>query len=625
MSVDAECAVLLRMPTLRPDDHLQLRIVGTGTQDFRYDQRTGEWTATLDPAAHPDGVEVVVVLDGDPQLDGPLHLSTAELAAPACRIDGRVHFARHQDVLVGESHVARHFFPGDPESTRRYDVIVVGSGAGGGTLAYQLAETPWRGGRPPRVLLLEAGSYLFGTHTGNLARYQPVGPDVYPNIFHHWGAFGRRRWRAADAESAKARIAQGLNLGGRTLFWGASAPRMHRWEFRDWPETVRDELYDVWYDRAEQLTRVTPLVPSSYQTMVKAKLRELPALAEFRHFDPPMAIEYCGPVPGAVPAGIWSAAELLLSRAMQDGRFGNLRVHLNHEVVGVERAAGEVTGVVTYDHLAGRDRTYRLADDGVVVLAAGTVGTAAVAQSSGLAEDIPLVGRGITDHPIHVVKFWMRQGGDWYSRFDSSKTVSRHLTDAADTDPAHPYSVTLDLGANLNQFRFVNALEFTGANLATVDGKMPGELVFMVEAPLVEQNAVTLTETRPVGGKPAALPTIRIHPSPRAHQVQDALDTITADVVSAFGGEVYEQLWAPLGGVSHEVGTMRMGRDTPGRERPGVVDEDLRVAGHRNLYVCDLSVFPNSPAANPTLTLAALAMRLAAHLSTGRLTAPGAC
>ncbi|WP_425567691.1 GMC oxidoreductase [Nonomuraea dietziae] len=39
--------------------------------------------------------------------------------------------------------------------------------------------------------------------------------------------------------------------------------------------------------------------------------------------------------------------------------------------------------------------------------------------------------------------------------------------------------------------------------------------------------------------------------------------------------------------------------------------------GRRNLYVCDLSVFPTSPAANPSLTLAALAMRLAAGLVNG--------
>jgi choline dehydrogenase-like flavoprotein len=44
------------------------------------------------------------------------------------------------------------------------------------------------------------------------------------------------------------------------------------------------------------------------------------------------------------------------------------------------------------------------------------------------------------------------------------------------------------------------------------------------------------------------------------------------------------------------------------------VDANLQLRGCKNLYVCDLSVFPSAPASNPSLTLAALAIRLADHL-----------
>jgi choline dehydrogenase-like flavoprotein len=57
-----------------------------------------------------------------------------------------------------------------------------------------------------------------------------------------------------------------------------------------------------------------------------------------------------------------------------------------------------------------------------------------------------------------------------------------------------------------------------------------------------------------------------------------------------------------------EVGTLRVG---------GVVDSDLRFLGYDNLYACDNSVFPTSPAANPSLALTALALRLAEHLASG--------
>ncbi|WP_408997063.1 GMC oxidoreductase [Streptomyces europaeiscabiei] len=46
----------------------------------------------------------------------------------------------------------------------------------------------------------------------------------------------------------------------------------------------------------------------------------------------------------------------------------------------------------------------------------------------------------------------------------------------------------------------------------------------------------------------------------------------------------------------------------------GIIDSGLRFLGYDNLYACDNSVFPTSRAATPSLTLAALALRLAEHL-----------
>ena len=59
------------------------------------------------------------------------------------------------------------------------------------------------------------------------------------------------------------------------------------------------------------------------------------------------------------------------------------------------------------------------------------------------------------------------------------------------------------------------------------------------------------------------------------------------------------------------MGTARMSA-TP---RGGVVDTDCRVHGIENLYLAGSSVFPTSGCANPTLTIVALAMRLADHLA----------
>jgi choline dehydrogenase-like flavoprotein len=67
---------------------------------------------------------------------------------------------------------------------------------------------------------------------------------------------------------------------------------------------------------------------------------------------------------------------------------------------------------------------------------------------------------------------------------------------------------------------------------------------------------------------------------------------------------------ADMYGDQHHMGTTRMHRDAS----LGVVNEDCRVHGIANLYVAGSSVFPTAGAANPTLTITALALRLADHL-----------
>jgi choline dehydrogenase-like flavoprotein len=61
---------------------------------------------------------------------------------------------------------------------------------------------------------------------------------------------------------------------------------------------------------------------------------------------------------------------------------------------------------------------------------------------------------------------------------------------------------------------------------------------------------------------------------------------------------------------SHQCGTARMGQDPAS----SVVNTDLRSHDHDNLYVVDASVLPTSAAVNPALTVAALALRAAAHI-----------
>ena len=62
----------------------------------------------------------------------------------------------------------------------------------------------------------------------------------------------------------------------------------------------------------------------------------------------------------------------------------------------------------------------------------------------------------------------------------------------------------------------------------------------------------------------------------------------------------------------HHIGTARLGSDPAS----SVVDPDCRVHGVDNLFIAGSAVFPTSSQANPTLTIVAMALRLADHLKT---------
>ncbi|MFT3905578.1 MAG: GMC family oxidoreductase [Steroidobacteraceae bacterium] len=101
------------------------------------------------------------------------------------------------------------------------------------------------------------------------------------------------------------------------------------------------------------------------------------------------------------------------------------------------------------------------------------------------------------------------------------------------------------------------------------------------------------------------------------HTVQRALQLLATDIAAGGVGrfdydpasvEFEMTRYGAYGG--HHIGTARMGRDP----RHSVVDADCRVHGIANLYVAGAAVFPTSSQANPTLTIVALAARLAHHL-----------
>ena len=584
----------------RPDRQITLRTAldGWAAKDIPGLYENGAWRFELPVARYGGGFTFKFVLERTYWQNGPdLFLQPAPggdylYTAPT------VTFPPMTELVVENPHVQQQFFPPNLDETRLYDVIVVGSGIGGGILADQLSDLGLD------VLVLEAGSYLFPTHTANLPRQHRIGQFDK----HVWTLYERFKVQNfANGFGSAFDGGQAFNLGGKSIFWGGLIPRMAWWELQRWPRSLRWFLEDGGYQQAEDLMNRVPLPPTPYRRRVKQFLRQ--TLAEFTAFDAPMAVQYSNTQDlSTVPTGMFSTADLLTESMLTDGPQGNqhLFINLNHPVSRVETQGNRATRVVAYDLIAQQERSYQAK---AVVLAAGTVESAKIAQLSGLADPTGKIGVGITDHPIYFTHFALPATADLYDPNSTSKVLLQ-----PNDGTAHPYNIVLEFGADFNQGRYVD-LALLERHRREKGNVMLCEIVFLMDAPLIEAN--TVQQIGPAFVKPV----VQMQPSPIGGQYYGEMSAIKDRLIAELGGEPLAGSdltlrGAGLGGVAHEVGTLRIGGETEDGQLldDGVVDTNLKFLAYDNLYACDLSVFPSSPAANPTLTLAALAIRLAEHL-----------
>jgi choline dehydrogenase-like flavoprotein len=140
------------------------------------------------------------------------------------------------------------------------------------------------------------------------------------------------------------------------------------------------------------------------------------------------------------------------------------------------------------------------------------------------------------------------------------------------------------------------------------------QVAFQAEATPHAESRVMLSETRDRFGLPGTRLDWKIAEDD-FRSIRRTIDLVDArlratglgQIVRKFGDERPPSL---IGGNFHHLGTTRMATDP----RLGVVDKHCRVHETENLYVAGSSVFPSAGFANPTLTIVALAVRLADHL-----------
>lgn len=562
----------------------------------------GRWIFLLARGSYPKGLSFKFVLDGVSWMEG----DNVVLTTPQDTFlnEDRVRFAivesriRHpfDRLQIREDARSQSVIRSAHDESVIHDVLVVGSGMGGGVLADALSD------KGVRTLVLEAGGLELDSHVYNLPG------DIDAAIARHQVGHWSGEQGAEVAFSGEVT----MNLGGRSVFWSGLIPRMQPWELKHWPAEVSRWLVSEGYDQAERLMRkhVTlgsyqeRLLPVLQGTFSSWHVENTPRASHQPEFRTPPT-----PVPQShvvQTTGTFSTAELLLdSMATRDkGGSEHLRINMNHLVTHLEMKDDRVAGVVCHDLAGNRRRTYRARN---YVLAAGSMESVRIALNSGLQKQHPLIGAGFTDHPAYYVGYdapiVLPPGTPWEARDAHARIFLRPRAERTGV----PFNVEIVINGRYWRERHAdNDIQDhrLGANSDTTIN-----LKFIFDHPLVEANRIGL------GGESGRL-SVRMKGMESTDEREKAVRSMARDLLRFFqapqvdldyGKGFFKFGW---GGTPHHAGgSMRMGTGTD-----CVVNTDLRFRGCTNLYACDVSVFPHIPAANPSLTLSALALRLASHL-----------
>jgi len=592
----AECfTVQYRTNRYKPPASLSLLVSAadeTREAVFIGDYVENRWVFLVPSDQFNGKAHVVFLLDGD-RNEGQVPIEVDVQHGQSVEYDFRDFKLSLLDELASSrSPLSEKLFK-EADSRQDYDVVVVGSGMGGGVVADQLADAGLD------VLVLEAGSLIFPTHIGNLPRSHKIGL-FNKHIWDLYYRFATQYYK--NSEGSEYVGAQGYNLGGRSIFWGAFIPRMTQWELEYWPVEIKSYLLTDGYSLAEDLLNKTDL-ESAYQTQAKDFLRE--KLSEFTVKDAPVAIEHTSVSTRLIPMGVFSTADLLVESALTEHPVGNdnLTLRLRHPAVRINHSSNKVTSITALDLDRDEFREYR---GRYFLLCAGSVESAKLAQYSNL-KPADIIGRGLTAHPIYYTHFGVPRDHDLFRDAEAAKVLLQH-PDA--NSQHHPYNILFEFGADLNHGRYVDP-DIFGAHQKEKD-HMLCEVVFLANALLNDENYIKAS-----AGKFYAKPEILVRHTKEAVLYREQVEEMQQRILKLFDARVLpnDNLKANLagaGGVAHEVGTLRMGTN---QNNASVVDENLKFHHYENLWACDMSILPTSPAANPSLTLVALALRLARHIA----------
>ena len=505
-----------------------------------------------------------------------------------------------------------------------YDVILIGTGAGGGTLLHALADTGLR------ILVLERGDFL------------PREPQNWdPAAAFLTGRYKTNEsWRDRDGRAFHPGMHYGV--GGNTKVYGAALFRLREHDFERvvhhggvspaWPLRYTD--FEPWYTAAEQLYEVRgdrgadPTEPWASRPYAFPRVEHEPRIQQL-HDD----FARIGLRPFHVPLGVRLDARRpqqsacircatcdgfpCLVQGKSDAETMCVRPALARENVTLLTGARVVQLLTNGSGTAVRSVVVERAGQReeyageIVVAACGAVNTAALLLRSandkhphGLANRSGVVGRhymchlnsvalALSRHPNPTVFQKTIAVNDYYWRGPDSDRPLGHLSMVGKSD-----RVALRAEAPWFAPGFVldgmarHSLDFwlTSEDLPDADNRVR-----------LDADGGIVLDYRPNN--------LAAHAG-LLRALKRALAAIAANRAGWRDRSVVLAKRIPLAGVAHQCGTVRFGSDPT----TSALDLDCKAHDLDNLYVVDGSFFVSSGAVNPALTIMANALRVGHHL-----------
>jgi choline dehydrogenase-like flavoprotein len=503
-------------------------------------------------------------------------------------------------------------------------VVIIGSGAGGGTLAHELTR------RGIKVVLLEAGKRQ------SLESFSQVPGE----------AFGQLTWLDARTQSGNWGVARDFpslpvwhckTVGGTTVHWTASAPRLQPWELRaktiygnpagtsliDWP--ISYEELEKYYQLAERRLGVTrrngvPGLPASnnfkvmyagakklgYKQVHTGHMAINSRASDGRGF----CIQQGFCVQGCKMGAKWSTLYTEIPRAEATG---NLDLRIESTATRIEHGADGRVNALVYRDGQGREQRQSAR---LVCVAGNAIETARLLLLSasakfpqGLANLNDQVGRNYCHHITGFV----------WGIFDKpvlswrGATLAGVVEDEVLNDPRRGfvggYRLEL-LSLDLPTFTSVGLPYGWGRDFASIIENyrnIAGMFINGEDMPRFENRITLNPKVKDAYGLPVA----------NVHVDEHANDQAMRKHAQGQMSKMYEAIGAkrvalgPTPPATHNMCTARMSSDP----RDGVTNAWGQTHDSKNLFISDGSALSTSGAANPTLTIVALALRQAEYIS----------